>query len=216
MVHLVARAIEVGIKAEVEPGHGAVGDVALDTCLVAAAHVVGHAETDNPAKEGVYFADCLFAVFDVVGGQSHITLYSHRAMGGEIAVPAEVDAVGVPSLEVRIAHLVGILVVETAGGEVLCGRHRSAKGVGEAEVVHALGAVGEPQRGLEVEIGERGVVGEEGIQRIVASVPITTQSQGHGDCLPFVPPAGRGGGLCGAVVLIEKAQEVKPGVRADI
>lgn len=40
-------------------------------------------------------------------------------------------------------------------------------------------------------------------------VPIAAQPQGHGDCLPLVPPTGRGGGLRGAVGLIETAQEVE-------
>ena len=216
MVHLVARAVEVGIQTEVEPRHGAVGKVAFNTCLVAAAHVVGDAVADEPSEVGVYLAESLFAVVDVVGRKAGITLYAHRAMGGKIAVPAEVNAVGVASLQEGVAHLVGVFVVEAAGGEVLRRGHRGGEGVGEAEVVHALGAVGEPQRGFEIEIGERGVVGEERIQRIVASVPIAAQPQGHGDGLPLVSPAGRGGGLCGAVVLIETAQEVKPGVRADI
>ena len=41
VVYLVARAVEVGIEADVEPRHRAIGDVAFDTGPVAAAHVVG-------------------------------------------------------------------------------------------------------------------------------------------------------------------------------
>lgn len=216
VIHLIARAVEVGIKAEVEPRHRAVGKVAFNTCLVAAAYVVGRAVADEPPEVGVYLADSLFAVVDVVGGEACIALDAHRAVGGEIAVPAEVYIVGVASLQQGVAHLVGVFVVATAGGEVLRRGHGGGEGVGEAEVVHALGAIGEPQRGFEIEIGERGVVGEERIQRIVASVPIAAQPQGHGDGLPLVPPGSRGGGLCGAVSLIETAQEVEPGVRADI
>ena len=111
-------------------------------------------------------------------------------MGGEIAVPAEVYIVGVASLEIGVAHLVGVFVVATGSREVLRRGHGGGEGVGEAEIVHALGAIGEPQRGFEIEIGERGVVGEERIQRIVASVPIAAQPQGHGDSFPLVAPAG--------------------------
>ena len=191
VVHVVARTVEVGIKAEVEPRHRAVGYVSFDAGLVATAYVVGGAVADEPPEVGVNLADGLLAVADIIGGQTGVTFYAHRAMGGEIAVPAEVDAVGVASLQQGVAHLVGVFVVEAAGGEVFRRGHGGGEGVGEAEVVHALGAIGEPQRGLEVEIGVGGIVGEEGIQRIDAVVPIAAQPQGHGDCLPLVSPAGR-------------------------
>ena len=143
VIHLVARAVEVGIEAEVEPRHRAIGDVAFDSCLVAAAYVVGGAVADEPSEVWVNLADSLFTVVDVVGGEACIALDAHRAMGGKIAVPAEVDAVGVASLQEGVAHLVGVLVVAAAGGEVLRRWHGGGEGVGEAEIVHALGAIGE-------------------------------------------------------------------------
>ena len=145
VIHLVARAVEVGIETEVEPSDGTVSDVALEACLITAAYVVGGAVADEPPEVWVNLTDSLFAVVDVVGRKARIALYAHRAVGGEIAVPAEVDAVGVASLQQGVAHLVGVFVVEAAGGEVLRRGHRGGEGVGEAEVVHALGAVGEPQ-----------------------------------------------------------------------
>lgn len=143
VVYLVARAVEVGIKAEVEPRRGAVGEVAFDTGPVAAAHVVGGAVGDEASEIGVYFAGCLAAVVDVVGRKAGVALDAHRAVGGEIAVPADIEAVGVTSLEVGVAHLVGVFVVAAGGGEVFGRRHGGGEGVGEAEIVHALGAIGE-------------------------------------------------------------------------
>ena len=145
VIHLIARAVEVGIKAKVEPSHGTISDVALKACLVAAAYVVGRAVADEPSEVGVNLADSLFAVVDVVGRKTCIALDAHRTVGGEIAVPAEVYIVGVASLQEGVAHLVGVFVVAAAGGEVLRRWHGGGEGVGEAEVVHALGAVGEPQ-----------------------------------------------------------------------
>ena len=208
VIHLVARAVEVGIQTEVEPRHRAIGNVAFDSGLETVAYVVGHAVADEPSEVGVNLIQSLFAVVDIVGGETGITLDTHRAVGGEIVVPAEVYIVGISCLQQWVAHLVRILVVAAGSGEVLRRGHGGGEGVGEAEIVHALGAIGEQQRGFEIEIGERGIVGEEGIQRIVAMVPKAAQSQGHGDCLPLVPPAGRDGGLRGAVGLIETAQEV--------
>ena len=80
VVHLVARAVEVGIEAEVEPGCGAVGDVAFDAGLETAAHVVWHAVGDEPPKVWVYLADCLAAIVDIVSGETGVTLDAHRAM----------------------------------------------------------------------------------------------------------------------------------------
>lgn len=116
VIYFVARAVEVGIEAEVEPCHRAIGGVAFDAGLVAAAHVVGHAVADETPEVGVNLADSLFAVVDVVGRKAGITLYAHRAMGGEIAVPAEVYIVGVSCLQQRVAHLVRVFVVATGSG----------------------------------------------------------------------------------------------------
>ena len=186
--HLVALVVDAAAQAEVEPCGGAVGAAGVEAVLERAGDVVGHGVADDTAQPGVDSRGGSGDALDAARGVVGIGVEADVAEGLVVAVPAEGEPLGVGGTERAVADAVAVVVVLAAEGEVGAGGVGDGVREVEAEVVHALGAVGEAQRGFEVKEAEGGVVGEEAVRQDVEPVHGAAEFEAESGVLPLVAP----------------------------
>lgn len=148
------------LKPDVEERGRLVGDVDVETAIAAAADV-DRLSKRHDAAESIGVAHIGEGAMLIESGLIE-QLSAHRAEAREILGPVGSEMMGAGGKEVGVALGIGVEGEDRCAVEVADRGVGAAEGVGEREVVHRGGAVGEVERGDKVEeiavIGGRLVV----------------------------------------------------------